>query len=303
MWHKERYYLMGTFIDIQIEHDDGEKLLRQCYQQLQVFNQRFSANDPTSELMQLNQHAGNHPVSVHSELYALIAYGRTASLLENSSLNIAIGPVVKLWGIGFDHVKKPSEEELALALTKTNPACIQLLTDNRVFLPIAGMELDLGALAKGYFADLLKQFLVGQTVKNGLINLGGNVLVWGTPHNKKSWHIGIQRPFNKKESYAAIASICEQSIVTSGIYERTFIYENKQYHHIFDSKTGYPIATDIASLTVVCDQSLTAERWTTQLFGLLPEEIVNIANHESGLEVFVITKQQDCYYSAGFPFI
>lgn len=271
MWHKERYYLMGTFIDIQIEHDDGEKLLRQCYQQLQVFNQRFSANDPTSELMQLNQHAGNHPVSVHSELYALIAYGRTASLLENSSLNIAIGPVVKLWGIGFDHVKKPSEEELALA--------------------------------KGYFADLLKQFLVGQTVKNGLINLGGNVLVWGTPHNKKSWHIGIQRPFNKKESYAAIASICEQSIVTSGIYERTFIYENKQYHHIFDSKTGYPIATDIASLTVVCDQSLTAERWTTQLFGLLPEEIVNIANHESGLEVFVITKQQDCYYSAGFPFI
>lgn len=303
MWSKERYHLMGTFIDIQIDHEDGPALLKQCYEQLLVFNQRFSANDNASELMQINQQAGLKPVKVHQQLYDLIAYGKSASLVDNQFLNIALGPIVKLWGIGFKNAVKPTAAEITKALQKTNPRAIHLLPENTVYLPIEGMEIDLGALAKGYFADLLKIFLVNQGVQNGLINLGGNVLVWGAAKQRDHWRIGIQKPFYQKGEYAVVAAIKDCSIVTSGIYERTFIAENQRYHHIFDPKTGYPINTDVASLTVVCKKSLAAEKWTTQLFGFSSDEIITMANHQPGIEVFVITTQQVSKYSDGFPMI
>lgn len=141
--------LMGTTITVSIFHPQAEQILAQCFEQLRLYEHRFSANDATSELMEVNHQAGIAPVSVHPDLFELIALGTQHSQATNSHLNIAIGPLVQTWRIGFSDAKRPSQEEIDQALSKIDPKQIQLNTKNQsVFLKRLGMKIDLGALAK-----------------------------------------------------------------------------------------------------------------------------------------------------------
>lgn len=191
--------LMGTTITVSIFHPQAEQILAQCFEQLRLYEHRFSANDATSELMEVNHQAGIAPVSVHPDLFELIALGTQHSQAANSHLNIAIGPLVQTWRIGFSDAKRPSQEEIDQALSKINPKQIQLDTENQsVFLKRPGMKIDLGALAKGYSADLIATFLKSQGVEDALIDLGGNILTVGQhPLKHQPWRIGIQNPVEK----------------------------------------------------------------------------------------------------------
>ena len=110
------------------------------------------------------------------------------------------------------------------------------------------MKIDLGALAKGYIADRIADYLKAENVTSALINLGGNILTFGPAlHNPdQKWRIGIQNPKETRNTNLMVLAIRDQSVVTSGIYERTFEIDGKTYHHIFDSQTGYPVSSDLA---------------------------------------------------------
>ena len=120
------------------------------------------------------------------------------------------------------------------------------------------MKIDLGALAKGYIADRIADFLKAEKVTSALINLGGNVLTFGPAlHNPdQKWRIGIQNPKETRNTNLMVLAIRDQSVVTSGIYERTFEIDGKTYHHIFNSQTGYPVSSDLASLTIISSLSV-----------------------------------------------
>ena len=169
----------------------------------------------------------------------------------------------------------------------------------RVYLAQPGMAIDLGALAKGYFADKLLEYFISQNVQSAIIDLGGNVVTYGeAPHHEDGyWRIGIQHPMKPRGNFVLALKSKNQSIVTSGIYERTFTVDGKTYHHIFDSKTGHPMETDIASITVVSGKSLDGEIWTTRLFGQKPEQVLATLNNQEGLSGIVITKDGSLLYS------
>src|SRR5699024_7226264 len=125
-----------------------------------IYEHRFSANDPTSELRVLTTNAGRQWTAVNSELFELIALGKAYSLLPNNNLNIALGPLVQQWRIGFSDAHVPDEMTIKNALTLTDPHKIELDQQHQmVYLAVAGMTLDLGSLAKGYIADLLADYL------------------------------------------------------------------------------------------------------------------------------------------------
>ena len=297
--------LMGASIHLTIIHEDAQNLLLQCEQLLHLYKNRFSANDADSELMEINLQAGKKAVQVHPELFELIELGKKHSIAVNSHLNIAIGPLVQTWRIGFSDAKLPSEEEIQRLLKITDPEEIVLNDSNReVYLSKEGMRIDLGALAKGYIADKLKEFLVEQGVQSGIIDLGGNILTIGeNPTFHRPWRIGIQNPTLDRGEHVAVIEVSDASVVTSGIYERQLVVDGKTYHHIFDRTTGYPMETELASITIVAEKSVDCEIWTTRLFGQNPYDIIEEIEQQPGLEAFVITKNQKMMYTSGIHIV
>lgn len=297
--------LMGASIHLTIFHEDAQNLLLQSEQLLHLYKNRFSANDADSELMEINLQAGKKAVQVHPELFELIELGKKHSIAANSHLNIAIGPLVQTWRIGFSDAKLPSEEEIQRLLKITDPEEIVLNDSNReVYLSKEGMRIDLGALAKGYIADKLKEFLVEQGVQSGIIDLGGNILTIGeNPTFHRPWRIGIQNPVLDRGEHVAVIEVSDASVVTSGIYERQLVVDGKTYHHIFDRTTGYPMETEVASITIVAEKSVDCEIWTTRLFGQNPYDIIEEIEQQPGLEAFVITKNQKMMYTSGIHFV
>lgn len=285
--------MMGTTIDIVIDSNHPQAQMDEVCHLLTIYKNRFSANDADSELMMINDNAGTTPVTVHPDLFELIQLGKTHSLLQPSNLNIAIGPLVQSWRIGFKDANVPEKDKIQSAIALANPEQIVLDSSQKsVFLTQDGMKIDLGALAKGYIADKIMDYLKTENVNSAMINLGGNVLVYGDNPKRENgiWHIGIQHPQKKRGQNLGILTIKNKSVVTSGIYERHLKVADKDYHHIFDRHTGYPIETDMASLTIVSDLSVDCEIWTTRLFGLPILQALETIQNTPNIEGIIITK-------------
>lgn len=293
--------LMGAHIAIQIDHPQGQDILNEAFHRLARFEKIFSANDEGSCLQLLNRSAYQRPIQVDPSLFHLIDLGRTHSMAKGSFLNIALGPLVKLWGIGFDHAKKPSPSAIARTLQVCRPDQLILNPiDQSVAFEQAGMAIDLGALAKGYAADLCRQFLRSQGVSSALIDLGGNILTFGPhPHRASGdWIVGIQDPRRARGQHACRLKVQDQSVVTSGIYVRQFAEHGQVYHHIFDPSDGYPIQTSTLSLTIVSADSLDGEIWSSRLFGLPAQEIIErVHSLPENIQAIVIDNKGQLYYS------
>ncbi len=285
--------MMGTTIDIFIDSNHPQAQMDEVCHLLTIYKNRFSANDADSELMMINDNAGITPITIHPDLFELIQLGKTHSLLQPSNLNIAIGPLVQSWRIGFEDANIPEKGKIQRAIALANPEQIVLDSSQKsVFLTQDGMKIDLGALAKGYIADKIIDYLKTENVNSAMINLGGNVLVYGDNPKRENgiWHIGIQHPQKKRGQNLGILTIKNKSVVTSGIYERHLKVGDKDYHHIFDRHTGYPIETDMASLTIVSDLSVDCEIWTTRLFGLPILQALETIQNTPNIEGIIITK-------------
>lgn len=299
---RETVHLMGTVIDLMIEHEEPDLILAEVVERLKIYEHRFSANSSDSELMAINKQAGIRPVHVHPDLYELIKIGKANSCDLDSNLNIAIGPLIQTWRIGFEDAKVPKADEVEVLLKRTNPENI-VLNDNEktVYLKQRGMLIDLGSLAKGFIADLIIDYLKSENVKTALINLGGNIVGLGPFRNQENgrWKIGIQNPLLPRNQYMAVLAIFNQSVVTSGIYERSLKSEGQTYHHIFDPHTGYPTTTDVASLTIQSNKSVDGEIWTTRLYGKSSKQIISRLNQLEGIEGLLITKNGELLCSEG----
>lgn len=297
---------MGTRISLTIAHEQAHEILAEAKRRILDYEKRFSANDADSLLMQVNAKAGISPVKVDDDIFKLIAIGKRYSLRENTCLNIAIGPLVKLWKIGFKGANLPDENMIQNRLVLTDPRNIILDEQAKtVYLLKKGMEIDLGALAKGYFADLIKEFFLSKGVQSGMINLGGNVLIVGDhPENPGGfWRVGVQDPEQHRNHLSGIIQFQDGSVVTSGIYERQFEYEDKSYHHIFDPQTGYPVESDIAGLTIVSKSSLVGEIYTSLYFNRSSNDLLNQLSSVVGIEAVVIRKDGQVLLTEGMkPF-
>ena len=284
-------YLMGTKISLYIKGEAAEKLAEKACSMLINYEEVFSANSDKSQLAMLKRTASLAPQEIDEELYELIKIGKKHSLCENTYLNIAIGPLIKLWRIGFKEAHVPEKEAIAKVLELLKPENIQLDDEKKtVYFLKKGIEIDLGAIAKGYFADKVMEFFKENGAVSAMVDMGGNVLVFGdSPSNGGDWNVGIQNPFLPRGNAVALVKIKDQSVVTSGIYERVFEKDGRKYHHIFDSKTGYPIESNIASLTIIADKSIDCDIYTTKLFGLDAASIIHRVNRIKGMGAVVIT--------------
>lgn len=302
MWMDRTCHGLGTSIRLAFDRNGQEETAwLACQDLLAKMEQTFSAHLPSSELSRLNQAAGSDPVLLSSDLFELIAQGKAASLAPDSQLNIALGPVIQAWRIGFGDARRPGQDEIDQLLPLCRPELIELDgVKQTVHLPLSGMSLDLGALAKGYIANRLLELLKSFGARSALIDLGGNVLTYGQPPSgQPHWLVGIQKPFTPRGQLVGQVTLTNQALVTSGVYERFFKTAGASYHHILDPKTGYPIQSPMTSISVLAPDALTAEIWTSKLFGLPIETALTWLNQTPDIDGIILTDQNTCHLSDG----
>ncbi|SLM61715.1 MULTISPECIES: FAD:protein FMN transferase [Dickeya] len=286
--------LMGSPIHLTLPQADPA-LAQRVFARIAQLEDALTVNREHSEVMAINRAAGQHPVVVSQRLFNLIKRARDVSLLADSAFNVAIGPVVKCWKVGFQGQRVPAAETLSAALALTDPRQIVLNEQaSSVFLALTGMELDLGAIAKGYVADVIKQFLYQQHCYHALLNLGGNVQTLGRPRHtmQAGWSIGLQKPFGANGELLGVIQVVDKSVVTSGIYERYFECDGRRYHHIFDPRTGYPLDNELLSVTIISDASIEGDIYTTLLYGMGVEKGLAYLSQHPEIEAIFVTHDQ-----------
>ncbi|WP_410010090.1 FAD:protein FMN transferase [Pantoea agglomerans] len=290
--------LMGSPILLKL-FDDNQTLAGQVFRLIKQQENLFTVNRTASEVMAINHAAGQHPVVVSQPVFDLIACAHAVSLLPDSLFNLAIGPLVKCWKIGFQGHRVPSETELQARKALTKPHDVILDNASRsVMLARPGMEIDLGAIAKGYIADVVQAFLRQQQVSSALINLGGNVQTVGAPPEETGWAIGLKKPFGEADELIGVIGVNNRSVVTSGIYERYFELDGVCYHHILDPRSGYPLDNDLLSVTVISDRSLDGDIYTTLLYGLGVEQGIACLAEQPGIEAIFVTRDRQVICSS-----
>lgn len=296
----KKYYALGTLINLSVAEPDTVDDLDGAYDLIKHYEDKLTVNRPESEIMAVNHNAGIKPVAVPKDDYDLI---KTAVEVSQRDLgfNVAIGPLVKLWKIGFKGANKPTDSQIQQRLEQIDANSIELDDDKRtVFLKKSGMEIDLGGIAKGWIADRIKEFWEKTGVESGIIDLGGNILLVGRSLRPDSlWRIGIQNPIKSRNVPIGILKTPEKSIGTSGIYERKLVVDGHEYHHMFDSKTGYPIANNLASVTIVSDRSVDGEIWSTIGFYQGIDQGMKLIEREPGIEAIFITRDLEISVTSG----
>lgn len=168
-----------------------------------------------------------------------------------------------------------------------------------MFLKKKGMRITLGSIVKGYAADEVKRILKENKVNSAIIDLGGNLYIIGKKSDGSKFRIGIQDPFRPKGSYAGILEISDKSVVTSGDYERYFIYQGKKYNHIIDTETGYPVDNEITGISIISEFSIDGDALSTTIFALGLDKGMEFVNYLEGVEAIFITKDKSIYLTSG----
>ena len=309
---------LNTAVQITIYDSQDKSLLDDCLDLCDKYELIFSRTNENSELYKLNHrkdtsdkdpHADGqttpYPVSgtagtwhISEDLAALLSEGLDITRESNGAFDIAIAPLTSLWDFTAEDPKVPDDSDIQKAL----PLCSSdgvTINGQDITLPSDDIQFDVGAIAKGYIADRLKDFLAKKGVKSAIINLGGNVLCIGSKPDGTPFKIGIQKPFADRNETEAVMDITGRSVVSSGIYERCFKQNGKLYHHILNPKTGYPYDNSLVSVTIISDQSVDGDALSTTCFALGLDKGLKFAE-KKGVQAVFITEDYKLHYTDGF---
>jgi len=287
---------MSTPVSITIYDGEYENILDKAFEKVEEVENLVSINKENTEISELNKNAGIEKVKLSDISYDILKKGLEYSKLSNGSYDITIGPLVKLWNIGFEDAKVPSQDEINEVIDTIDYNNIEINDSTKeVFLTKKGMEIDLGSIAKGYIADEIANILKQEGVNRAIIDLGGNIYALGSKSSDSNWKIGIQNPFNDRGEVVGGIEVSDKTVVTSGIYER-FIEENGvKYHHILNPKTGYPYETDIAGVSIITDKSIDADALSTLTFTKGLEEGLKFIEGLDNVDAIFITNDKKIY--------
>ncbi len=261
--------------DIRIKMDKkNEKEAKEAAELVKKYESVFSRTDENSEIYRLNN---GQKITPSDETLEIIKEGIYYSKLSGGAFDITVEPLTSLWHFSKSP-RVPTEEETKNALLNVGYEEISLEPFN-----LNNRRLDLGAIAKGYIGSKLRSFLK----HDAIIDLGGNIILIGGPYK-----VGVQSPFDS--SVFATMSVKDASVVTSGSYERYFEENGVKYHHILDTKTGYPVETSVVSVTVVTENDTQADAFSTIFFILGKEKAEKIAKDDIG---FLFVYEDGSYYA------
>jgi FAD:protein FMN transferase len=222
---------------------------------------------PTSEWSRVNRDAAREPVVVSEELFSLLSECVRYSRESNGAFDITVGPLMKVWGFYKGTGRLPHRAEIRGSLTRVGYRHIQLdPATNSVRFDRAGVEIDPGGIGKGYAVDRMTAILKQNGVTTALISGGGSSIygLGAPPNEARGWRINIRDPKNADVT-AAEVFLKNNSLSTSGSYEKFFRAEGRMWSHIMDPRTGYP-APGVLSASVIAPKTIDSEAWAKPFY-------------------------------------
>lgn len=303
-------FYFDTIITITLYGTRDTTYIDHCFDLAKEYENKFSNTITTSEISQINAHAGKSKVEISKDTIELLNAGLKYGELSKGAFDVTIGNLSDLWNFSEeanaaeknDHKASasilPSQGELLECIKHVDYTNLEI-TDNAAYLKDIKSKIDVGGIAKGYIADQMKEYLNAQGITSGIINLGGNILTLGEKPDGSYYTIGIKRPFDEKGAAMATVQIKDQSVVTSGIYERYYKVDGKLYHHILDINTGYPYDNHLYSVTIISDSSRDGDALSTSCFALGLEEGMKLIEALENTEAIFITDDLELHSSSG----
>ncbi len=294
-------FALNTFISITLYEAPtfSEKDWKETFDILRDVENKMSAHKDNTYVSEINQNAGKNAVKVDEDTFKLIKKAKEKAEETGGAFDPTIGVLTKLWMIGSDEERVPSQEEIDLALEKVDYTKLILDEDNKtVFLEEEGMSIDLGGIAKGYSADLVYDHLIKKGVKKAILDFGGNISLIGVKDADTPWRVGIRKPDRESPNPIVYASLyaSDESVVSSGDYERFFEKDGKIYHHIINPFTGYPSDNEIRGASVILGSSMEADALATALIVMGKEGAIKYIE-ENELEACLVFKDMSSYHS------
>lgn len=259
----KEFFAMDTYMEVDAYGDNGEKAVAKAEKEVNKLDSILSTGKSTSEISKLNK---NKKQVVSADTMSLIKESVKISKTTNSAFNPTIYPLMELWGFTTKNYYVPKDNEIKPLLNHMVIDNIKIdERKNEVSFKDSNMEIDLGAIAKGYTSSKIIDIFKENNIKSGMVTLGGNVQVLGKKPDGSLWKVGIQNPIGEDE-YLGVLQISDKAVITSGGYERNFTKNGKIYHHILDPSNGYPANNGLTSVTIISSDGTLADALSTSLF-------------------------------------
>ena len=288
-------FAMHTYMTLTAYGEEADAALEEAAALIGQAESLWSVTDEESEIWQANHSAGG-TVTVSEETARLLSFALSMAEKTGGALDPTIYPVLAAWGFTTDQKQVPPQEQITALLQNVGYGRIRL-EGTSLTVP-DGMQLDLGAVAKGYTADLVTETLKARGVESAMISLGGNIQALGSRPDGTDWRIGVRAPW--EDGILGVLRLSDAAVVTSGGYENYFEDENGRiYSHILDPFTGYPADTDLLSATIIGKEGKMCDALSTALFVMGAEGAEEYWRENGGFDMLLVTDQNEIILTQG----
>lgn len=299
--HKKKLSMLGSPFEMTVVAKDtvqGNEYIDLAVAEVKRVENLISDWIPSSQISKVNQNAGIQPIKVDSEVYDLVKRAIKVSQITSGAFDISYASMDKIWKFDGSMKTMPTEEAIKKSVAKIGYKNIILDSKKQtIFLKNQGMKLGLGGIGQGYIADKVKELLLSKGCLSGIVNVSGDINVWGKQPDGKLWTVGIVNPLNKNKIFATFP-IEDSAVETSGNYEKFVVFNGIRYSHIIDPRTGYP-AQGVASVSVFAKQTEIADALATGIFVLGVEVGLDLVNQLKGIQCIIVDDKGKIHSSKG----
>ncbi len=289
-------FVMNTWIEQRWYGKNAQKTYDEVLGALRDLENKLSLYVGDSEISRLNSAAGLHPVALSHDTYQFLQQAVGYCAQADGLFDITIAPLTLVWNVTGENPRVPTQVEIENAQKLVDYRRIIFDDDNEtVMLADKDMQIDLGGIAKGMAAALMRQYPVENGVQ-GYVSIGGNMMVQGKKPDGSAYVIGIRDPRGDASEYIASLSLEGLTMATTGDYERYFEQDGVRYHHVLDPFTGYPAKTDLIAVTVVSEDGALADYLSTLIFMRGTQALPQYLNRDDCM-VLAVTNNLEVYAS------
>lgn len=294
-------FAMDTIMSFTLETSelyDTQEVFINVENQIRQFENLFSWRIENSDIYSINNSQAMDYASVSDDTIEILEIANIMSEETDGAFSVTISPLVDLWGFG-DEEKVPQYEDIENVLEFIDWRGVYIDNENNsVALAQDNMSLDLGAIAKGFVAEKITDYLQDIGVENGHFSLGGNISTIGLKNDGSRWKIAIQNPLDAN-NHLGIIEASDVFIVTSGGYQRYFVEDGITYHHILDCSTGYPSDSGLLSVTIICNDGTVADVLSTAFFVMGLDKSLEYLQNNDYVEVIFVTEDGEVVATSG----
>ena len=290
---------MGTSYQIKALHARGkvdqEALYNDIKATLDAANEKLNNWDDESEISLFNASPSTNWLGISETLHEVLVESQRIHAESNGRFDITLSPLIDMWGFGpADNDSLPTKVQIDSALAHVGQSDLLELQDSPKQLrkKRGPVSITLGAIAKGYSADLIARTLEKHGITDYLVEIGGDLIAHGVNEFGVPWRVGIEKPDERGRSVQLIVSVRDMGMATSGDYRNFFLdEEGRRRSHIIDPVTGQPVTHNLASVSVLADNGMRADGLATALLVLGPQDGLALAN-KLDIPAYFITRHE-----------